>query len=96
MSASVSTVTPFVALIAVLTSAPMTSASTERTRSSAGVKPIRVTSSAPTTAASVFPTEMPAATATDAALVAFAVNAPTATAGQKRTPRTSRRGERDA
>ena len=63
-SASVRTVTPFVALIAVLTRAPPTTrASTERTRSSAGVKPILATSSAPTTAASVLPTEMPAATA---------------------------------
>ena len=33
---------------------------------------------------------MPAATASVAPLVAFAANAPTVTAGQKRTPRTSR------
>ena len=54
------------------------------------MKPILVTSSAPTTAASVFPTEMPAATASVAPLVALAANAPTVTAGQKRTPRTRR------
>ena len=81
--------TPLVALIAVLTSAPpTTSARTERTRSSAGVKPILATSRAPTTAASVLPTEMPAATASVAPLVALAAKAPTVTAGQKRTPRT--------
>jgi hypothetical protein len=82
-SASVRTVTPFVALITVLTSAPpTTSASTERTRSSAGVKPILETSSAPSTAVSVLPTEMPTATARVASLVALAAKAATATAGQ--------------
>jgi hypothetical protein len=90
-SARVSTVTPFVALITGLrTAPPTTSASTERTRSSAGVKPILATSRAPATAASVFPTVMPAATASVASLVALAVKAPTATAGQKRTPRRSK------
>ena len=74
--------TPFVALIAVLTSAPpTTNAMTERTRSSAGVKPTPATRSAPTTAASVFPTEMPAATASVAPPVALAANAPSVTAG---------------
>ena len=88
--ASVSTVTPFVALTAVLMRAPPTArASTERTRSSAGVKPIAPTSTAPMTAASVLPTEIPAAIARVASLVALAAKAPTATAGQQRTPRTS-------
>ena len=81
--ASVSTVTPFVALIAVLASAPPTTrARTARTRSSAIRNPSRRTSKVPTTAASVFPTVIPAATATDASPVALATNAPTATAGQ--------------
>ena len=46
------------------------------------MNPIRRTSSAPVTAASMFPTEMPAATASVAPAVAFAVKAPIVTAGQ--------------
>ena len=81
--ASVTTVTPFVALIAVLASAPPTTrASTERTRSSAMLKPSMRTRKAPATAASVLPTVMPAATPTEASSVALATNAPSATAGQ--------------
>ncbi len=90
MSASVRTVTPIVALTAVLASAPPTTrARTARTRSRAIRKPSRRTSVAPTTASSVFPTAIPAATASDASLVAFATKAPTAIAGQYRTPRMS-------
>ena len=44
---------------------------------------------APTTASSVLPTEMPAASAIEAPLVAFATKAPTATAGQRFRPRSS-------
>ena len=73
---------PLVALTAVLTTAPTTSARTDRTRSSAGVKPILCTRTAPTTAARVLPTEMPAAIASATPLVALAVNAPIVTAGQ--------------
>ncbi len=82
-SAMVRTVTPFVALTIVESRAPPTTrASTDRTRSRAGVKPIRRTRNTPRTAASVLPTVMPAATPSDASLVALATNAPSATAGQ--------------
>jgi hypothetical protein len=81
-------VTPIVALTAVLTTAPSRiSASTSRTRSSAGRKRARARSELPTTASSVLPTEMPSATAIDAPLVAFAMNAATRTAGQTRRPK---------
>ena len=82
-SASVRTVTPFVAAIAVLRSAPHTvRAMTERTRSSSGRKPNRRMRAAPTTASSVLPTAIPAATPAEESLVTFATKAPTATAGQ--------------
>ncbi len=75
--------TPFVALISVLVSAPpITRARTERTRSSAGVKPILQTRSVPQTAARVLPKAMPAATPRVAPLVALARNAAVVTAGQ--------------
>jgi hypothetical protein len=81
-------VTPFVALVAVLTTAPSRiSASTSRTRSNAGRKRARARSALPTTASRVLPTEIASATGTDAPLVAFAMNAATRIAGHSRRPK---------
>ena len=83
-----SVVTPFVALIVVLAAAPRRiSASTSRRRSSAGRRPTRRSRAAPTTASSVLPTEIAAATGSEAPLVAFATSAPSATAGHSRGPK---------
>src|SRR5262245_25695301 len=69
-------VTPIVALIAVLTSAPAPSRiETCRIRASEGLKPNRFSSHAPATASRVLPAAIPAATARGAT-VAFASSAP--------------------
>ncbi len=79
-----SVVTPFVALTAVLTAAASTTrARTSRTRSRAGLKWTRRSSAAPTTASSVLPTEIADVSGIEASLVAFAMNAPSAIAGQR-------------
>src|SRR6266508_6332470 len=84
--------TPTVELTVVLTiAASPARARTSRTRSSAGRNPATCASSqVPATASSVFPAAIAAAPATGTPLVAFARNAPRATAGQKRTPRRTR------
>jgi hypothetical protein len=84
-------VAPFVALIRVLTPAPKTtSARTSRTRSSVTRKPTRLSSVAPTTASSVLPTAIATASNGSAPLVAFAMQAPTATAGHNPRPKSRR------
>jgi hypothetical protein len=82
-----SAVTPFVAAtIGLTTAARRMSVRTSRTRSSAGRRPARRSSVLPTTASSVFPTAITAATGTSAPLVALARKAAAATAGQRRSP----------
>ena len=79
---------PIVALIVVLaTPAKNTSASTSRTRSSAGLKPAtRRSRYAPATASSVFPHVIPTVAASGIPVQEFARNAPSATPGQNRGP----------
>ncbi len=78
---------PFVAAIVVLTiAASPTRANTSRTRSRAGRKSTRMRSVAPTTASSVFPTEMKPASGIDAPLATLATKAASATAGQSFRP----------
>lgn len=84
-------VTPIVALTAVLNpAASTTSPNTSFTRLSEPRNPIRLSSQAPTTASSIFPTAMPHAVSTGSFAVTFAANAPSKIPGQTRKPRISR------
>ena len=83
-------VTPIVAATTVLPRAARTmSARTSLRRSSAGSKPTRRSSQAPTTASRVFPSAMPQAVPTGSWCVILATNAPSAIPGVRRLPSTS-------
>src|SRR5262249_16947298 len=86
-----SVVTPFVALIAVHRKAAMTvNQRTSPARSNVERKSTLRRRETATTASRVFPTAIAAATGIEASpLVAFAMKAPSAIAGQKRGPRRS-------